>query len=132
MRPKLPNPLETEIWKSIRDRLSVHGITLWRRNVGALKWKHKDKSGWVMFSRPGQSDLWGIGPDGRHWEIEAKRYGKKPTKAQMAWLLYCSRIGAVAFWADSPDVAERVALAVLEGGQIEWLEGVDYDVRFPE
>ena len=117
---------ESKIQRSIVVRLSRLGITLWRRNVGAMQ----DGERFIRFASPGQSDLWGVDQQARHWELEVKRPGNKPTPKQLAWLKGMTARGAVAFWADSANVAERVAEAILAGGQIVWLgDGCDYDVE---
>jgi hypothetical protein len=91
-------------------------------------------------AEPGQSDLWGIetvlnengGNWGRHWEIETKATGKRPTPEQLVWLRNCTRMGAIAFWGDNVDTIRRVAQAILNGGRIVWRQGDDFDVEIPE
>ena len=124
----LPLLLERNISLQVRAALWPMGITLWRRNTGAVKATYKSKSRLVRFALEGQADLYGIGPGGRHWEIEVKRPGKKPTAKQFAWLRLCDQLGAVAFWTDSADLAARIAAAMLEGGRILWYDDGDYDV----
>jgi hypothetical protein len=121
-----PRERESKIQRSIVVRLSRLGIRLFRRNVGAMK---TDAGGFVRFAAPGQSDLWGIDRAGRHWEIECKRSGNKPTPAQLAWLKEMTDRGAVAYWADSVNIAERVAEAVLQGGRIVWRDDGTFDVE---
>jgi hypothetical protein len=117
---------ESKIQRSIVVRLSQLGIRLWRRNVGAMT----DAAGnFVRFAAPGQSDLWGIDRTGRHWEIEVKRPGNRPTPAQLKWLKEMTARGAVAYWADSVNIAERVAEAVLQGGRIVWRHDGTFDVE---
>jgi hypothetical protein len=127
MPTKVPRERERKILRSIRIRL-LHrfGIRLFRRNVGALR----DGERFIRFAAPGQADLWGIDRHARHWELEVKAPGKKPTPAQLAWLKECSRLGCVAFWSDNANDAERVAEAVLGGGRIVW-EGDDFYVEMP-
>ena len=130
MNSRLPKPRESKVQRAIVERLSRLGVKLWRRNVGAMT----DKAGnFVRFAAAGQSDLYGFLPashGARHIEIEVKRPGNKPTAAQLAWLKDMTARGAVAFWADDPGVAERVAQAVLNGGRIVWREDGTYDVEF--
>lgn len=141
MNSKPPRERESKIQRSIVTRLARLGISLERHNVGAREWT--DKSGrerLVPFGKPGQSDLYGMDwptmqPWGRHWEIETKRPGKRPTVLQLTWLKLCHSRGAVAFWADSANVAEQVAEAILAGGRIVWRtepgyhpDGADFDV----
>lgn len=127
MSSRLPKPRESKVQRAIVERLSRLGVRLWRRNVGAMR----DKAGnFVRFAAAGQSDLWGVDRSGRHWEVEVKRPGNRPTAAQLVWLRDMTARGCVAFWADDPGVAERVALAALDGGRIVWRDGCDYDVVF--
>lgn len=126
-RSKPPTERESKIQRAIVVRLGRLGVKLFRRNVGAMR----DRAGnYVRFAAPGQSDLWGLDRTGRHWEIEAKRPGNKPTPKQLAWLQDMTRRGAVAFWADDAGVAERVAEAVLSGGRIAWRDDGTFDVEF--
>jgi hypothetical protein len=84
----------------------------------------------VRFASPGMADLWGVDRNARHWEIETKRPGNRPTPKQLEWLKGMTARGCVAYWADSANIAERVAEAVLAGGRIAWVgDGCDYDVE---
>lgn len=120
----IPRERESKVQRSIIVRLSRLGIKLWRRNVAAFEIENR----FIRCGSPGQADLWGIDRTARHWEIEAKRLGNKPTAAQLIWLKDMSARGCVAFWADNANTAEVVAEAILAGGQITWREGVDFDV----
>jgi hypothetical protein len=122
---------EKAIQREIQTRLRILGIVLWRRNVGCQTSKYRGRRRLIRFALKGQSDLYGVGPGGRHWEIEVKRRGRLPSVSQVAWMRLCGELGAAAFWADCPDLAERVALALLEGGRIKWYDDGDYDVEFP-
>ena len=138
MTSKSPPERESKIQRSIIVRLNRLGVRLWRRNVGALKKGDR----FIRFSSPGQSDLWGIDfriegacrgkKWARHWEIEVKRPGNKPTPLQLVWLKDMSEKGCVAFWSDSANVAEQVAEAILNGGRIVWHEDENYDVVTPQ
>ena len=121
---RMPRERESKIQSSIKVRLARLGVTLWRRNVGAMQ----EGDRFIRFSAPGQSDLWGVDRMGRHWEIECKRPGNKPTPKQLEWLKAMSDRGCVAYWADSASIAERVAEAVLQGGLIKWHENENFDV----
>ncbi len=124
---KLPRERESEIQRSIVMRLGHRfGITLFRRNVGAMTDSYGHH---VRFAAPGQADLWGFDRTAKHWEIETKRPGNRPTDAQLKWLKYMSNLGCVAFWADSANIAERVAEAVLRGGVIVWHNDDAFDVE---
>lgn len=125
-----PRDLERTVQRAIVQRLGLLGITLYRRNVGGFT---DDYGHRVRFAKRGQSDLWGIDNTlYRHWEVETKREGEKPTPAQLAWIKEMTMRGAIAFWTDSADVAARVAEAVLQGGRIIWLEGPDFDIEMPD
>lgn len=129
MSTKLPPEKESKIQRAIVVRLSRWGIKLWRRNVGAFK--NEATGSYFRSGSAGMSDLWGVDRDGRHWEIETKRPGNKPTPKQLAWLKEMTARGCVAFWADSANVAEVVAEAVISGGVIVWQndENFDIDIR---
>jgi len=90
---KPPREKESKVQYSIRTRLARLGVTLWRRNVGAMR----EGERFIRFSSPGQSDLWGIDRTGRHWEIEVKASGNKPTPKQLAWLRDMTKRGCVAY-----------------------------------
>lgn len=118
--------------RSIVVRLRRLGVVLHRRNVGSREWTDaQGKLRLVQYGATGQADLYGaqIG-SGRHWEIEVKRPGNRPTEKQLAWLKEWTRLGAVAYWADSCNIAERVAEAIVRGGRVVWhSEGDAYDVE---
>jgi hypothetical protein len=121
---------ESKVQSSIRVRLRRLGIVLHRRNVAGFSATHNGKSRWIQCGRKGQADLYGWEiKTGRHWEIETKRDGNKPTENQLEWLKECGQLGAIAFWADDANVAERVAEAILAGGHVAWREGCDFDVE---
>lgn len=125
-KAKAPRERESKILYSIRVRLRRLGIVLHRRNTGAMR----DGERFVRFASPGQADLYGWHVrTGKHWEIEVKAKDKRPTPKQLEWLKGCTRLGAVAYWADSANIAERVAEAVLSGGRIAWHEDDAFDVE---
>ena len=72
-----------------------------------------------------------IGRFSRHWEIETKRPGNRPTPGQLEWLKTMSARGCVAFWVDSANIADRVAEAILDGGRIAWHDDDNFDVVMP-
>lgn len=98
---------EREVQASIVEYFAaVYKIELHRRNTGAVPASYKGKDRFIRFSKPGMADLWGIEPGtGRHIEIETKRKGKTPTEKQSLWLEWCQAQGAIAFYADSLDMA---------------------------
>lgn len=129
--PRPPRERESKVQRSVIVRLRRLGVVLFRRNVGAMT---DPRGNFVRFAAPGQSDLYGLLPashGGTHVEIEIKSRGNKPTEHQLRWLKEMTARGAVAFWVDNPDSAERIMEAILRGGQIEWHANEDYDVRMP-
>ncbi len=125
---KIPRERERKIQASIRIRLGRYGINLYRRNVVLVRTGDGRR---FSVEAPGRADLYGWHiKTGTHWEIETKAEGKKLTPLQLGWLKDCSRLGAVAFWTDSANDAERVAEAVLQGGRIVWTEN-DFYVEMP-
>lgn len=127
-RNAAPLPPERDIQRAVISRLAIMGVRLWRRNVGAVTAEYQGRKRMVRFAAAGQADLWGIGPDGRHWEVEVKRPGNKPTPKQLEWLRNMTARGAVAYWTDCPATAGRVAAALLGGGRIVWLSDGNYDI----
>lgn len=127
----LPREKESKIQRSMIVRLRRYGLVLYRRNVGSREWA--DKSGatrLVQYGARGQSDLYGWHiRTGRHFEIEVKRPGNKPTEMQLKWLKDCHRLGAVAFWSDSVAIAEMIVEAILGGGVIVWHDDENFDVE---
>lgn len=133
------NPdLEAPVLHSVIVQLGSIGIELWRRNVVAFKIGKR----FVRCAEPGQADLWGVDyrPNGqcqgpiwaRHWEIEVKANGKRPSLAQILWLKRMTRLGCVAFWGDNVDTIFRVAQSVMDGGRIAWIGDRDeFDVFMP-
>ena len=113
------------------------GVQCWRRNVGALPWTDKTgKKRLVRFEVPGDADVWGVQtvqPNrGRHWEIEFKAPGHKPTPAQLDWLWYHHKLGSVAFWCDNTETLKTVAVKVLLGWVIIWCEDGTFDLAPPQ
>ena len=128
-KTKLPQPLEREVQRSAIASLALMGVVLYRRNVALQVATYKGKSRVIRSGKVGQSDTYGWEiTTGRHWEIELKRHGEKPTPAQLTWLQECGRTGAVAFWGDNVDTIERVAEAILAGGRIVWRNDGFFDV----
>lgn len=129
---RIPPPRESKIQAAIRVRLRRLGIVLHRRNTGMTQAVHNGRSRIIRYGSPGQADLYGwVIRTGQHVEIEVKRPGNRPTPKQLEWLRECTRLGVLAWWADCPNIAERVAEAVLKGGRIVWREGDAFDVEMP-
>lgn len=88
----------TEVQAPILDYCAKSGIFVERRNVAGAQKLHGH---WVKLGTKGQSDLWGILRNGRHFECEVKAKGEEPTGEQLEWLRKCAAAGALAFWCDS-------------------------------
>jgi hypothetical protein len=132
MRTRKPKPpLEKVVQKGSIALLRLFGWTVFRRNVGMMVGRHKGKDWAVRFGEPGQSDLWGVMPDGRHFEAETKRFGKRPTEAQLAWLKTRNGPHCAAFWFDNTDTLELVARHLMAGGSIEYGEDDHYKLVGP-
>jgi hypothetical protein len=128
MHTKPPPERESKIQRSVMVRLRHRfGVRLFRRNVGAMQKGQR----FIRFAAPGQSDLWGILPDGRHLEIETKRPGNKPTELQLAWLKSMEACEAVALWGDNCNDIERCVEAILQGGKVVWLDGCEFMIQMP-
>ena len=124
-KPKPYSPPEAEVLKSSVAILTHLGWTVHRRNVTAIKFADS----YVKFNEPGMSDLWGTMPDGRRFELEIKRFGKRPTVKQLDWLRSQNNEHCAAFWADSSREVELVARALMQGAWIEYHETGDaYDL----
>ncbi len=122
-KTKLPKPLEKEIQKNAVKLLRSLGWEIHRRNVSAFGGTHKGKKWFVRSGEPGQADLFGKLPDGRHAEIEIKRPDERPTLDQARWLWANNRSDhEVSFWVDNLDTLERVARHLMGGGKILYLD----------
>ena len=109
---------ERDIQSSILDYLAILKIPAFRRNTGATVLNYQSKAGamkkrLVRFSEKGQSDIWGVipanflEPGGRHFEIEVKRPGGKPTPEQQEWIDRMRRAGCIAFVAHSVEEVQK-------------------------
>ncbi len=119
--------LETQLVYSVIEYLSlVLGLRAFRRNVGAREWiDGNGKTRIVKFGEPGQSDVWAIGPDGLHIEIELKRPGEVPRPNQEAWLNEVQKAGGIALAATTlPECAEKLKQEFERKG-IRWQSGWD-------
>lgn len=116
---KKPTPSESEVQRNGIAYLKAMGWKVWRRNVGRMK----NSSGkLISFGEPGMSDCWGITPDGRHFELEFKREGKRPTKAQLAWLKSMNTGCTPAWWVDNTATLQRVAEFIADGYSVRYFD----------
>lgn len=131
-----PKPIvipEREVLASSMAILRGLGWTVWRRNVGMFKLPNYDGTYRTFRANdPGMSDLWGVTSNKRHFELEIKRHGKRPTARQLEWLRGWNNEKAdrfVTFWVDNTATLERVARHIMAGGRIEYVgEKGDYDL----
>jgi len=104
-------PLEKDIQKAIQDYFWLqHRITLVATDAGGKGFRSRSGGGGYSGIPSGFPDLVGVKPPyGRAVYIEVKRPGEKvkPDSLQDIWLQKLFNAGAVAFWADSLDMAIR-------------------------
>lgn len=114
-RPK--RPLEKDIQKAIREAFwAKYRIELVATDAGGKGFRGKNGAVHGHSGIPsGFPDLVGVvPPTGRAIYIEVKRPGQKvvPGGLQDGWLIKLYAWGAVAFWADSVDMAIKIYEAV--------------------
>ena len=118
MPTKVPREKEKKVQAAVRVRLRRLGIVLFRRNVMLARTKDGRK---YRVEAPGRADLYGWHlKTGKHYEIEIKPDGGKPTPTQIAWLKECCRLGAVGIWGDNANDIERTAEAIVNGAKVVW------------
>lgn len=133
MNTRPPRERESKVQRSVVVRLRRLGIVLHRRNVATWTATHNGKDRVVACGKKGQADLYGWDlRTARHWEVETKARGKKPTEHQLEWLKSCSAQGCVAYWGDSANIIERVAEAILAGGRVAWHADENFDVEMEQ
>jgi len=100
---------EADVQRAVMQLLTLRGFRVFRRNVmGNLVLQGKHGSRVVKVGVKGQSDLYGWHRrTGRHFEIEVKAPGNKPTPDQAAWLASADADGALAFWTDSVSCTDQ-------------------------
>lgn len=98
-----PEPLESEIQRTILQYLEIRGIFHWRNNTGALK----SDTRFVRFGHKGSSDIVGVLPGGRALFIEVKRRTGRLTEAQKEFIARAHMAGALAFEARSVEEVDR-------------------------
>lgn len=130
-KPQVYTPLESEVQRNGILLLEALGWECHRRNTGVFLLRHNGKERMVRASEPGMADTWGTMPDGRRFEAEVKRYGKRPTPKQLTWLKSQNGPHCAAFWYDNTKTLNAVANALMHGAHIRYHEtGDDYDVDF--
>lgn len=118
-RAKTHKVSEKDIQNQMKQWLILKGCVCLRRNVAGAR-KMPDGS-YLKLGSVGQSDLWGKLPDGRHFELEVKKPGKRPTPKQVDWLIAMNGSGrdrSVAFWASSLDDVRQVFERVMSGWRV--------------
>ena len=127
---------EAEVLGEIRAYLEAVGCRVFRRTVlGPVQLK---SGRWCSVESSGMADLWGVLPDGRHFELEVKRPGEWPRDDQIFWLIGMNGSGenrSVAFWADNLPTTKKVIECVLSGGRVLFVLDSSsrfgsYDIKF--
>jgi hypothetical protein len=124
-------PLEKEVQANGIKLLKALGWTVHRRNTGAwaMAATNTTKRRYVRASTPGMADTFGELPDRRHFELEFKRAGERPTEKQLAWLKSTNSEHCVSFWVDDTKALEWTARLLMDGHRIVWQEGEGYHVE---
>jgi len=93
---------ERDIQKTCIEWLNtLPGVSVWRRNVGAMEGEHKGVKRWVRFGEKGEADICGIGPFGTYISIEVKGSLGKLRDDQIQWLAMIKSRGGIAFAVNS-------------------------------
>lgn len=117
-KAKADKPLESDVQKACIRIMQKAGWRTLRRNVGSFAMGSR----YFRAGERGQSDTYGIIPrlGGRHFEVEIKRPGNRPSLHQVAWLLRCHHDGAVSFWVDSAEQCAGMVDAIMRGATISY------------
>ena len=124
---KPPPPKESVVQRKAIKSLQSLGWVVLRRNTGAIKATYKGRERFVRFSEKGASDLYGFmpPPPGERWwrpfDAECKRMGERPRLDQANWLIARNELTGSAFWFDSIDILEHIAVCLTRGGNILYL-----------
>ncbi len=122
-RPKPPR--ESEVQAAFVETLELFGCRAHRRNAGKLRVPGRNgKVYYVKLAEEGAADLFGVFPDGRHYDLEVKRPGERPDLHQVQWLREANR-WAPAFWCDDVDKLKEWLPHLIAGASIVWAEGVE-------
>lgn len=112
---------EAMIQKSVLDYLTrVLGLYFFRRNTGVSIAEYKGRKRLIRYGAKGQSDCWGILPNGVHVEIEIKAPGKTLTPEQQSWLDEINNRGGHAFWCTSVEQCETFMRLIYEAHGLPW------------
>ena len=109
---------ENEVKRDISQFLSWNHIPHWRQNSGGRRELYRNKKGvekyrWFWFMQwlwPDKDeglvflDIGGMMPEGRYFEVEVKKTGERPTKAQYKTIDFINKHNGIALWADSLDM----------------------------
>lgn len=111
---------ESDMLKAFRLYLECRGCLVFRRNTGKIRIPvpgGKDRL--FVASEPGQSDLWAIMPNGIHLEVEVKRPGGWPSKAQIEWMrMINTKTCAYALWSDTVERLDLLYTKIEAGGRV--------------
>ncbi len=126
-----PTPLEKEIQANGIKLLRALGWTVHRRNTGAwmMPKTAKSKRRFIRASSPGMADTFGELPDRRHFELEFKRAGKRPSELQLQWLKSTNSKHCASFWVDNLADLERIAQWLMQGMSIVYVDGDNYELE---
>lgn len=106
LRLKRPEPLETQVLKTVLRALELHPdvAKAWRMNSGAGQLKRANGfSQYIKFGVVGGADIWGHMKDGRALYVEVKRPSGVVSPEQMEFIQQAKKYGCVAFVARSAD-----------------------------
>jgi hypothetical protein len=125
-KPRKESRSEREVMAQVLEAAQCLGLDLQRRNTGAGV---NPQGKMVRFGSPGDSDLYGVLPDGRAIHVETKREGFDPSKLtgdhkahfdrQLAKLRETNARGGVGFWVEDAEEFLSIMRIVLDGGRVE-------------
>lgn len=105
--------------------LHYAGVTAWRNNSGAVKYKNASgASRFLRYGKVGSADIIGWMPDGRFLGVECKTTTGRLSEAQKVWLAELRKAGGVAVVARSVDdlieamAAEGIGVKRLTGPEV--------------
>lgn len=110
--------------KVCMEILEAHGCLAQRRNTGVrVDVTGSGNKRYTRFAMPGASDTYGVFPNGRHFELEIKAPGKKPSPEQLEWLWKWNEVCGTAFWVDDSAILQRILPILIKGGRIVYRSG---------